>query len=473
MSPEHPPSAARAGKRARSVNIADNPRIPVLVEMSEALSRAADPRDVLRVFSWRSEELYGPRGYISISTRGLPPGHYRHTGLIHLDGSDQLAVADPLMTGESLPARRGGFLGEIIRSSSPQLIYHLEVPQDPVVGDALAPYGALMAIPLFDDGVPVNWAIFLREDPEGFTVEDLERAILRANLVGTAVKNALITQELRQAHARIRAEIEQIASIQRALLPEQLPCIPGLGIAASYEVFDIAGGDYYDFRPLRFDPTGQEADPTGPWAILIADASGHGPSAAVLMAMLQSIVHAYPSNPPPAGPAELLDHANRQLCRKRLESSFVTAFLGLYDPTTRRLVYARAGHHPPLLKDPSAREPIRRLEDVGGIPLGVLEEAEYEQAEIAMGPNQTLLLYTDGITEARNPEGRMFGIGGIERALLGCRGDAARMVASITEPLGRHVGGRQPSDDQTIVAIQTEYQASVSASPASKETMGR
>jgi sigma-B regulation protein RsbU (phosphoserine phosphatase) len=447
--------AAAAGG-ARFVNIANNSRIPVLVEMSDALSRAVDPAEVLEAFSWRSEELYGPRGYVSISTRGLPPGHYRLTPVIRLDGSDQLAVADPLLAGDALPVQRGGFFGEIIRSSYPELIHHLKVTNDPVMGDALAPYGALMAIPLFDNGVPINWAIFLREDSEGFTIEDLERAILRSNLVGTAVKNALITKELREAHARIRGEIEHIASIQRALLPAQLPRIPGLRIATSYEVFDTAGGDYYDFRPLRFDTARGEVDPDGPWGILIADASGHGPSAAVLMAILQSIVHAYPADPPPSGPAELLEHANRQLARKRLASSFVTAFMAMYDPPNRRLVYARAGHHPPLLKDPASGDAVHRLEDVGGIPLGVLEETEYEQAEIELGPNQTLLLYTDGITEAMSPEGDMFGLAGIEHALRTCVGDADSMVASIMGPLGRHVGGSRPSDDQTIVAIQTE-----------------
>ncbi|MHC4428386.1 MAG: PP2C family protein-serine/threonine phosphatase, partial [Planctomycetota bacterium] len=196
--------------------------------------------------------------------------------------------------------------------------------------------------------------------------------------------------------------------------------------------------------------------PDGPWGILIADASGHGPSAAVLMAILQSIVHAYPADPPPSGPAELLEHANRQLARKRLASSFVTAFMAMYDPPNRRLVYARAGHHPPLLKDPASGDAVHRLEDVGGIPLGVLEETEYEQAEIELGPNQTLLLYTDGITEAMSPEGDMFGLAGIEHALRTCVGDADSMVASIMGPLGRHVGGSRPSDDQTIVAIQTE-----------------
>ena len=126
------------------------------------LSRATSPQEVLSAFSNRSDELYGPRGYMSVSTRDLPPGSYRVTRLRRLDGSDTLTTADPLLRGDELPVERGGFFGEIIRSAAPVLIHRLCVRQDPVVGELLAPYQSLMAIPIFDGGVPVNWAVFLQ-----------------------------------------------------------------------------------------------------------------------------------------------------------------------------------------------------------------------------------------------------------------------------------------------------------------------
>ncbi|MEE8154765.1 MAG: PP2C family protein-serine/threonine phosphatase, partial [Phycisphaerales bacterium] len=330
----------------------------------------------------------------------------------------------------------------------------LSLRNDPGVGDALARYRSMMAIPLFDDGEPLNWAIFLRDEPQGFTVEDLEQAILRSNLVGTSVKNVLIAKQLREAHARIRAEVDHVATIQRALLPNPLPDIPGLQVVASYETFDQAGGDYYDFRALSDHGDGRDPDPNGLWGILIADASGHGPAAAVVMAMLHAILHAYPHRPDSA--AEVLDHANRHLASKQIESSFVTAFFALYDPPTRRLTYARAGHNPPLLKNPGSGGSVDRLEAVGGVPLGVLDETTYEEAQIELQPGQTLVLYTDGITEARSPDGAMFGVGGIERALIDCTGDPDCVVQSITDPLRDHEAGVRPNDDQTIVAIRVE-----------------
>jgi sigma-B regulation protein RsbU (phosphoserine phosphatase) len=447
--------AARDGTvpRLRRVDTSGNPRIPVLMDMVGALSQARGPRDVLKVFSNR-EELYGPRGYVSISTRWLPPGKYRVTDVIDLAGSYDLALADPLLNAAELPVRSGGFFSRIIESSSPELFHHLDVQDDPVVGDALAGYGSLMSIPLFDDGEPVNWTVFLRKDPEGFTVADLEQAILRVNLVGTAVRNALIARDLQRAHAQIRAEVEHIAAIQRALLPHPIPEIPGLSIAASYQTFDQAGGDYYDFRPLRRGEDGSSVDGNGPWGMVISDASGHGPAAAVVMAMLHAILHAYPHQA--RGPAEMLEHANEHLAAKRIENSFVTAFLAVYDPASRRLTYARAGHSPPLVRCAGAGGSVHRLDAVGGIPLGVLDPVRYEEATVGLEPGQTLLLYTDGVTEARGPDGSMFGIDGIERALAESTGEPRRVVESIMGPLTRHTGGVRPGDDQTLVAIRAE-----------------
>ena len=425
-------------------------RIPLLMEMVGALSAAKGPQEVLRVFSNR-EELYGPRGYVSLSTRGLAPGHYHVTEVLDLRGNYDLVLADPLLRSEPLPVNTGGVFGSIIHSTYPELFHNMEIHDDPVMGDALAGYGSMMSIPLFEEGVPVNWTIFLRDDPEGFAVQDLEQAILRVNLVGAAIRNAMIARDLHKAHEHIRAEVEHIAAIQRSLLPRPIPDIPGLSIAASYRTFDQAGGDYYDFRPL-----GRTPDAGGPWALLIGDASGHGPAAAVVMAMLHAILRAYPKQRNQR-PGEMLQYANEHLASKRIENSFVTAFLAVYDPADRRLSYARAGHEPPLVRDPgSTTGSVHRLDAVGGVPLGMLDDVVYEEATIEMAPGRTLLLYTDGITDARDPDGDMFGIDRVEQALAKCAGGPESIVKSITDPLARHAADVRPGDDQTIIAIRAD-----------------
>ncbi len=315
---------------------------------------------------------------------------------------------------------------------------------------------SLAAVPVLDPQMPINWVILLHPSPGYFNVEQLEALILRANLVGAVSKGLWMSQQLAAANSQIAREIEQIARIQRTLLPAQLPEIPGLSIAAHYETFDRAGGDLYDFARLEGDPTTPDDDR---WAILIADASGHGPAAATVCAIVHSILHAYPKEP--AGTAELLKHVNRHLCAKQIESSFVTAFLAFYQAGTRELVYARAGHNPPLLISAleekghgPGRGVIRELDAARGLPLGIDVDAAFSEDRLVLAPGQMVLLYTDGVTEARNSAGDMLGTEGIERALASCDDGAQAAVRCLTEAVLAHLGSEKAGDDQTILVLE-------------------
>ncbi|MCA9285449.1 MAG: serine/threonine-protein phosphatase [Phycisphaerales bacterium] len=452
MNPAAPPSSHAFEALASRVDLSDNHQIQLLMELVGALSRATDPIQVQRTFAEGVRRLHPIDAYIGVSVRGLPPGQYKITRTILRSDEAFYGGKDPWSSWHEIPAHTGGIIGEIIRSAYPELLQNLRIENDPVLGDLLAPFGSLMAIPLFDNGEPLNWAISLRRAPNGFTMAHLEESILRSNLVGGTVRNTLNMKLLRQANERIRAEMERIAAIQRSLLPEGMPAIPGVTVSASYATYDSAGGDLYGFRPLLAESERHAAPPESPWGILIADASGHGPSAAVVSAMLHAIVHAYPR--PPESTAAMMEHVNRHLAAKRIENSFVTAFFAIYDPATRRLQYTRAGHEPPLVKNAGSGQATTRLEDGGGIPLGIVDDATYEQAETVLEPGQTLVLYTDGITEARDPRGGFFGLEGIERALVACSGEPDCVVNSITTALRAHEAGVRPQDDQTIVALK-------------------
>jgi len=275
--------------------------------------------------------------------------------------------------------------------------------------------------------------------------------ILRTNLMGALVENVRLASELEEASRKIQAEVDQIARIQKSLLPRSLPHIPGLEASASFETFDRAGGDIYDVLPLRHGPDGLRSELDGPWAILMADASGHGPAAAVVAAIIQSVLHAYPGVP--EGPAELLTYLNRHLFDKQLELTFVTAFLGIYEPATKTLRYANAGHNPPLLKHPG--RPTVRLDEVGSPPLGVLPELELEDATVQLQHEDMLLLYTDGITETTDGEGHYFGTEGIEVAMDACTEDTAScVIRHIRTAIEQYEAGRRPNDDQTLLAFR-------------------
>jgi sigma-B regulation protein RsbU (phosphoserine phosphatase) len=451
------PAADEAAARVRSMfapEPASSERVAVLMELVGSLSRATGPQEIYDRFRQGMLTLLVYDGYVSLSTRGLQPGEYKITRFERANaktgGLEQAIIGsdNPWRDFPEMPVMRGGFIGELIRSAWPQIIHDLDVRDDPHVGALFAPYRSLRAIPLFDNGEPLNWSIALAKRPNAFTVEGLEEAILRANLVGGMIKNSLMAQELRAAHDRINKEVEQIAGIQRALLPDPLPKIEGVKVAASYATSELAGGDYYDFFPI--DHRGDGApDPSGRWGILIADASGHGPSAAVVMAMLHAILHAYPGRDD--DPVDALAHANRHLCEKRIEGSFVTAFYGIYDARKRTLTYARAGHHPPLVK----RGPVTaRLDAVGGLPLGIDPEATFQAARAEFKRGETLVFFTDGVTEAMDARGRMFGIAGIEKALADCTGAAECTIDSIGAALRAHQRGGKIKDDQTIVAME-------------------
>jgi len=438
----------------RCLDTSRNTKIPLLMEMVGALRRATEPQEVIRIFGEGMREIEGPRGYISVSTRGLKPGEYRITRLLtDLEGL-RGADIDSWSSPSQYEVQTGGFIGEIIRSAYPEVIHDLDVRDDAVLGDAIAHFRSMMAIPLFDNGEPLNWAIMLSEEPEGYDVRQLEETILRGNLVGGTVKTKLLTKELKKANEAAQREVQQIADIQTALLPDPLPNIAGLKIGASYETFGLAGGDYYDLVPIEHLEDGSP-DPEGPWGIVIADAAGHGPAAATVVAMLNSILYAHSPGEEHGGPASVMEFANHHLYSKGLKSTFVTAMLARYCPKTRKFIYARAGHNPALLmqvRDGEVR--LRRLDEVGGIPLGIDPDAKYEAAVIDLEPGDTIMLYTDGITEGMSPGGEQFGMEGIERSLTTCSGDPQCVIDHVVSSLRKHEAGLQPGDDQTLLVFK-------------------
>ncbi len=455
-SPVSPSRPVYDGPPMQFIHTADDPRIATLLEMLRDLSRCDDPQQVLGILSRGIVALGGERGYISLSTRGLEPGQYRITRQYRSFAEAAAAeqAQNPWGNRDRLPVHEGGLIGRIIATSQPIVVDELDVKDDPVLGDFLSPFGALLAIPLFDEGEPLNWAVMLFESDHYEMGRALEDAVMRANLVGSTVKQRLLIRQLSQANAHIRREMHRIADIQRALLPSQLPQVPGLALAASYETFDEAGGDMYDVVPLG-DPSPVKDDPAasmdGRWAIMIGDVSGHGPSAAVMMAMLHAILRAYPSRP--ETPGQLLEHANVHLAVKNIEQTFITVFLAFYEPATGELVYARAGHPPPLVMGPEPGA-IATLNEVGDIPLGIFDRVRYASARCRIEPGQTVTFYTDGITEARNIEGTMFDVAGLIDSLHDCTGEPHCVISHVRDHLKRFEAGRRPKDDQTLLAMQ-------------------
>ncbi|MEO1277896.1 MAG: PP2C family protein-serine/threonine phosphatase, partial [Planctomycetota bacterium] len=300
---------------------------------------------------------------------------------------------------------------------------------------------SMIATPIFDQGQPLNWAFQFARDPDALNEDSLELFVMMANLSGTATRNLVAVQEAKRATDRLRTQFEEVARVQQSLLPRKLPNIPGLALATSYLTSDQAGGDYYDFFPFE----------DGRWGILIADVAGHGAAAATVMAMLHAILHAYEGSG--IHPHLVLEHANSRLVAAGLEGAFTTAFLAVFDPATGEFQFSRAGHNPPRLKKGATGELIS-LEEAGSLPLGVFEPLGATSASIRLDPGDTVVLYTDGITEAFNTGREMFGVDGLDASLENCSGAPDCVVDSVHGALYEHTKSRTRDDDQTIVAIR-------------------
>jgi phosphoserine phosphatase RsbU/P len=426
-------------------DLSTNPRVARLAGLTRALRQSRSAAETLRTIRQTMMDLYGPNASLMLNTRGLADGEYRVADM-QLPGMDT-GESDPWAKGDSA-VYRGGLLATIIQTPEPRLFQEVDWSADPNWDNLLAGYDSVAAIPFTSDRLPVTWLILLQRSPDRITGDDLEQSLLRVTLVSSLLESQTLIEEVADAHAATDAEVRRVGQIQRSLLPHPLPEIPNLQIAASYETSTDAGGDLYDLLPLC--SRGSVPGIT-PWAIFIGDASGHGPSAAVVIAIVQALLHAHP--PGTTSPAALLKHLNDHLCERLIESSFVTAFLAVFDPSCNRLHYASAGHPPPLLIHPPSPRP-RRLCPATNYPLGIEAHQSFQDECILLHPSDTLLLYTDGITESRNPRGDFFGAEALESALHPCAETPAQLIANVRKSLAAHENGRPLTDDQTIVAIR-------------------
>ena len=253
-----------------------------------------------------------------------------------------------------------------------------------------------------------------------------------------------VCREIEEGHAQRHSdklaanEQADAQAIQRALLPAALPSVAGVGLAARWEPALAFGGDCYD--ALRLTDTHL--------AISIADVCGKGLPAALLMSNLLASLRAFAASE--RAPRDVVTSVNRALCRQKDLRRFVTLFYALYDSTTRVLTYTNAGHNPPLVlrRDGSCE----RL-PIGGTVTGIFDEGTFEEGKVTLEPGDRLVLYTDGITEARSATGDEFEDTGLLRTLERCRHlDSQSMVDALFTDVASFAGGHLQDDATAVIA---------------------
>ena len=238
--------------------------------------------------------------------------------------------------------------------------------------------------------------------------------------------------------AKQQREFEDARLIQRGLLPAAMPQAAGVQLAASWQPANGVGGDCFD--ALAFAP--------GAVGLSIADVAGKGVPAALLMSNLQAAVRAFAQEG--TAPGSLCTSVNRLLCRNMASGRFVTFCYVRIDTTARRLTYATAGHNPPLLVRGNGS--VDQLAPSGTV-LGVFAESAYEQGDFAIAPGDRLILYTDGITEGRNPAGDEFGEDRLAETASRHRAlPAEEMLAAVLRDVEAFNGGKYEDDATLIVA---------------------
>jgi phosphoserine phosphatase RsbU/P len=272
-----------------------------------------------------------------------------------------------------------------------------------------------------------------------------------ADQTAVAAANEELTVELRKRDL-LHREVEIGAEIQERLLPRQCPDIPGMAVAACYQNANRVSGDYYDFIPVNYDQIGSRSiDPNSKWGITIGDIMGKGVPAGLIMTMTRGMLRAEVLNG--HSPAKILQNLNRLMYLDLENSSrFLTLFYSEYDPKTRVLTYSNAAHNPPLLWRNDNLQPL----DTVGMLIGLEPDSVYEEGQILLQPGDTILYYTDGLTDASNQNGQRFDEENLHRVFdRACRqhDHPQGIIDDIFREIREFAGSEQEQNDDMTAAI--------------------
>lgn len=269
--------------------------------------------------------------------------------------------------------------------------------------------------------------------------EDVDFLAAIARQVGLGLANLRLVQEFARSQ-QIYAELQQARTIQKALLPARALRLGSISIEGFNEPSSAVGGDYFDYFPIANNKIG----------IVVADVVGHGLPAALIMANLQAAVHVAHSGDLPL--AQLAERVNRLICRNTEPHVFITALIGTIDLQSGRIEYVSAGHPAPVLIG-DRRSPKPDWEN--SLPLGIDPGERYEVRSIERNEHAGgVLLYTDGLTEAGDREGRMLGLEPVLATLRSIDSlSAGSILKAVRGVLKRHAEGAKLEDDMTLLAI--------------------
>jgi serine phosphatase RsbU (regulator of sigma subunit)/anti-sigma regulatory factor (Ser/Thr protein kinase) len=317
---------------------------------------------------------------------------------------------------------------------------------------AMREAGVKLAVPLVSQGELIGVLnLGARLSEQDYTADDRKLLANLAGQAGPAVRVGQLVRE-QEAEARGRERIEQelrVAQlIQQNFLPREVPDLAGWQLAAYYRPAREVGGDFYDFIELPGDRLG----------LVIGDVTDKGVPAAMVMAATRTLLRS--SAQRLVTPGDVLEQVNEILCPDMPEKMFVTCLYAVLERSSGRLLFANAGHNLPYVATADGAVELRAT----GMPLGLMPGMRYEESEAVLAPGETVLLHSDGLAEAHDPRGEMFGF---PRALqlVGRGGDGQAMIDTLLGALGDFTEpGWEQEDDITLVTLRRSRGAGIAGS---------
>jgi phosphoserine phosphatase RsbU/P len=282
----------------------------------------------------------------------------------------------------------------------------------------------------------------LEHTRRGFFTEDHKRTVITlAAQVAIAIENARLYEEIARQEKRLERDLALARELQFRLLPHALPKLANLEVAAKFRPARAIGGDLYDFVDYSQSRLG----------MVIGDVSGKGAPAAIYAALVSGILRSHAPIEP--GPAEMLRAVNFSLGERRIEGQFVSLIYAVWDDRNRSLQVANSGLPRPLHIHDGKIDVI----EATGLPLGLFDDAEYDEFTFKAKPGDMFVFFSDGILDARNKAGDMFGRSRVEQVIAGCAEISADcVVTSLFKAATEHAGGEEAFDDETVVAIKVK-----------------
>jgi sigma-B regulation protein RsbU (phosphoserine phosphatase) len=334
--------------------------------------------------------------------------------------------------GSRMTVGKGGMVGYV--ASTLQMRYAPDVRQDPYYVACEESTRSEVAIPLLVDGKLVGVFSASHHELDGFPREQLRMLQGLCDHLAVAVHNARRFQHERHERERMSQEEREARIIQQALLPKSSPYIPGFAIAGLSIPAGAVGGDWYDF--ISFDD--------GCWGLVLADVSGKGTAAALLMSATRGMMRSLAQTC--SGPGEVLTRLNRLLVEDFPSGRFVTMLFAVLNPSTRTLSFSSAGHLRPLLVD---EQGARFLDSERGIPLG-LGTGEFSESQVQLSKGSRLVFYSDGITEATDGTDEEYGAERMREHVLQPDSCAESILADVR----RFANGEGLHDDATVIFVK-------------------